>query len=299
MRCFEGLLSVAVLTASVTGRIVVVRVRPPYRHAASGYDRWGLTPGHSQASLTSVTSRGSGVRAPTAHPLSQGVTRTPRSPRADTVTRALAPPASRQRQQPEERGMTMKIPNMRSRAAIAVAAAAILTTGLSGTTSAATGGPAPQSTPTPPVPAPYPDADPAPNPDTSAVPSAPVTSSGPALATACTPYVDGDYAHRSKSAPYYVSAHGWWYRNDCPNTKTTVYIGLQEYWSDGVWRTQATGSKYVYPGGGSANRAAVHENCDNLRLAGWRSWIVVYIGNGASAYTSARNLYCQDTNLGT
>jgi hypothetical protein len=72
-----------------------------------------------------------------------------------------------------------------------------------------------------------------------------------------------------------------------------VYIGLQEYYSDNTWRTKATGQKYVWPGGGSANWAAAHATCVNTKLAGWRSYVIVYIGNGASAYTAAQNLYCQ------
>jgi len=112
----------------------------------------------------------------------------------------------------------------------------------------------------------------------------------PAAAAACTPYVDGDYAHVSSGD---VSAHGWWYRNNCPNTKTTVYIGLQEFYSDGSWRTKATGSAYVYPGGGSGNRATARHICESVVPAGWRSYVIVYIGNGASAYTAAQNLACR------
>jgi hypothetical protein len=144
-----------------------------------------------------------------------------------------------------------------------------------------------------PVPAPYPGAVPAPNPGASAVlpapPSAPVTSS-PTAAAACTPYVDGDYAHVTSGD---VSAHGWWYRNNCPNTKTTVTIGLQEYYSDGSWRTKATGSAYVYPGGGSANWANARHICESVVVAGWRSYVIVTIGNGASANTAAQNLACR------
>jgi len=109
-------------------------------------------------------------------------------------------------------------------------------------------------------------------------------------AAACTPYVDGDHAHVSSGD---VSVHGWWYRNTCPNTKTTVYVGLQEYYSDGTWRTKATGSKYVYPGGGSANRAVARHVCESVVTAGWRSYVIVHIGNGASAYTPAQNLACR------
>jgi hypothetical protein len=112
----------------------------------------------------------------------------------------------------------------------------------------------------------------------------------PAIPAACTPYVDGDYAHLSSGD---VSAHGWWYQGTCPNTKTTVTIGLQEYYSDNTWRTKATGSAYVYPGGGSANRAVARHVCESTVPAGWRSYVIVTIGTGASAYTAAQNLACR------
>jgi len=186
----------------------------------------------------------------------------------------------------------MNIPSIRSRAGIAVAALAILTAGLSGAASAAASGAAPHHSH--PVPAPYPGAVPAPNPGADAVlptsPPAPFTSGGPLLPDACTPYVQGDNAHKSGGD---VSAHGWWYRGTCPNQKTTVYIGLQEFYSDGLWRTKDTGSAYVWPGGGSANWATARRTCENTFVAGWRSYIIVYIGNGASAYTPTQNLACQ------
>lgn len=186
--------------------------------------------------------------------------------------------------------MTMKISSMLPRAAVAVAAA-IMTAGLSGTASAATGGPAPDHPY--PVPAPYPGAASTLNPDADPVlpapPSAPVTSSGTFL-FGCTPYVQGDNVHVTSGQ---VSAHGWWYRGTCPNVKTTVYIGLQEYYSDNTWRTKATGSAYVWPGGGSSNWANARHVCESTVPAGWRSYIVVYIGNGASAYKPALNLACR------
>jgi hypothetical protein len=74
---------------------------------------------------------------------------------------------------------------------------------------------------------------------------------------------------------------------------SSVYIGLQEYYSDKTWRTKATGSAYVWPGGGSANWATARRTCENTFVAGWRSYIIVYIGNGASAYTTGQNLACQ------
>lgn len=190
----------------------------------------------------------------------------------------------------------MKIRSMRSRAATAVAASALLTAGLSGTASAAAGSAA-AGVPAPhhsrPHPAPYPGAVSAPNPGVGAVlpapPAAPITNSGAVTATACTPYADGDNAHLSSGD---VSGHGWWYQGTCANQKTTVTIYLYEYFSDGTWHWQGTGSAYVWPGGGSANRAVVRQVCGGVALAGWRTLVVVTLGNGASAYTPAQNLNC-------
>ena len=132
-------------------------------------------------------------------------------------------------------------------------------------------------------PAPYPYAD------TAATVSR--TLAPDAAAAACVPYVDGDNVHVSSGD---VSGHGWWYRNTCPNTKTTVTIYLYEYYSDNTWRWKNTGSKYVYPGGGSANRAAVRINCTGVVPAAWRTLVVVKIGAGASAYTKTLNLPCRN-----
>jgi hypothetical protein len=164
---------------------------------------------------------------------------------------------------------------------IAAAMAILVSGGLGGVASAAPGGAAVAAHP-----APYPG---------GSVSSAAATALAiggvvPAVAAACTPYVDGDNAHLSSGD---VSVHGWWYRNNCANTKTTVTIGLQEYYSDGSWRTKATGSAYVWPGGGSANRAVARHVCESMVSAGWRSYVIVTIGNGASAYTPAQNLACR------
>src|SRR5690348_13241622 len=168
---------------------------------------------------------------------------------------------------------------LRSRASIVVAAAMVASGSFAGVASAATSGPASS-----PHPAAYPGAG-----TMSTALSANLVTTGPLLADACTPYVDGDHAHLSSGD---VSAHGWWYRNTCPNEKTTVRIYLYEYFSDQTWHFQSSGSAYVWPGGGSGNRATARQVCEGVALAGWRSLIAVSIGNGASAYTPAQNLNC-------
>lgn len=132
-------------------------------------------------------------------------------------------------------------------------------------------------------PAPYPYADTGPTTSRTLVPGA--------AAAACVPYVDGDNVHVSSGD---VSGHGWWYRNTCANTKTTVTIYLYEYYSDKTWHWKNTGSKSVYPGGGSANRAAVRIACTGVVPAAWRTLVVVKIGAGASAYTKTLNLPCRN-----
>ena len=134
-----------------------------------------------------------------------------------------------------------------------------------------------------PVPAPYPGAG-------AVAPAPPTGSTGTAPEAACTPYVDGDDTHVTSGD---VSGHGWWYQGTCPNVKTTVKIGLQEYFSNGVWYNKGSvGSKNVYPGGGSANRANARDTCVGTSLAGWRSYVIVTIGTGASAYVGFQNLHC-------
>lgn len=74
----------------------------------------------------------------------------------------------------------------------------------------------------------------------------------------------------------YVSGHGWWDNVDCPaGTKAVVKTWIQEYYSDGSWRTKDTGSKTVYSGGGSANRSNARRTCDRYVTVSWRSEVDV------------------------
>jgi hypothetical protein len=77
-----------------------------------------------------------------------------------------------------------------------------------------------------------------------------------------------------------VSGHGWWTNVDCPKgTKAKVKVYLQEYYSDGKLRTKNVGSKTVYAGGGSANRAVARHTCQGKAVAGWRTQIDVDLVN--------------------
>lgn len=66
--------------------------------------------------------------------------------------------------------------------------------------------------------------------------------------------------------------------------------------TDKTWHWQSTGTAYVWPGGGSANRAVARQACTippPYGTAGWRSLVVINSpGSGASAYTPAQNLVC-------
>jgi hypothetical protein len=176
----------------------------------------------------------------------------------------------------------VKVPGKRFRVPIYLAAATLVACGIFGGAASAA---ASRVAVSPPQPAPYPGTG-----TGSSVP--PPIPGSLAPADACTPYVDGDYVHVSSGD---ASGHGWWYQGTCPNQKTVVTIGLQEYFSNGQWYDEGTlGTANVYPGGGSANRAVARVPCSGgVVPAGWRSYVIVTIGTGASAYTTAQNIACR------
>ncbi|MET9292469.1 hypothetical protein [Streptomyces sp. NPDC003077] len=90
---------------------------------------------------------------------------------------------------------------------------------------------------------------------------------------------DGDHVHVSSTPPRTASAHGWWRRVKGGTTaeKAKVTVSLQVRHGRGKWKTVATGSKIVKPGGGSARRANVRKVCANAHPTRWRSLIDVDI----------------------
>jgi hypothetical protein len=74
-----------------------------------------------------------------------------------------------------------------------------------------------------------------------------------AAARDCVFFTRFDDVHWSSTAGD-VSGHGWWDNGDCPaKTRANITIRLEEYYSDGTWRTKNTGTKKkAYEGGGSA-----------------------------------------------
>lgn len=88
----------------------------------------------------------------------------------------------------------------------------------------------------------------------------------------------GDDVHISSTPPATASGHGWWVRlsGDSKKAKVTVYLEAKNH--NGDWKTVATGSKTVGPGGGSSNRATARKECTNInRYTSWRSLIDVDI----------------------
>jgi len=114
------------------------------------------------------------------------------------------------------------------------------------------------------------------------------TSLGLAQRRSCSPTAKGDYVHISSTAPQTASGHGWWLRNNCTAAKATVEIVLQEYFSDGSWRSRGQGGQAtVYPGGGSGNRANARAVCQTKSVTGWRSVVHVYpVGESGSGSTT-------------
>ncbi|MFE3140694.1 hypothetical protein [Streptomyces scopuliridis] len=126
------------------------------------------------------------------------------------------------------------------------------------------------------------------------------TSFAPAYAEAAEPGViitDGDRVHVSSTPPPTASAHGWWKKVSGPGDKARVTIDLQVKNADGSWRTVATGSKVVKPGGGSARRANARKQCVNVnRTIHWRSVIDVdiigVVDSPEKAVTATQSLRC-------
>jgi hypothetical protein len=90
--------------------------------------------------------------------------------------------------------------------------------------------------------------------------------------TYCVFYTRFDDVHWSSTAGD-VSGHGWWDNGDCPaGTKANITTRLDEYYSDGSWKTKNTGTKKnAYAGGGSANRANARVTCQGSNTVSWRT----------------------------
>ena len=106
----------------------------------------------------------------------------------------------------------------------------------------------------------------------------------------------GDRVHISSSLPPTASAHGWWTYSEPTSLKAIVTIQLQIN-RGGTWtNVGTTGSKTVYAGGGSANRANARMVCLTLESNEWRSVIDVdilgKIDTPEKLITQVRRLSC-------
>lgn len=124
------------------------------------------------------------------------------------------------------------------------------------------------------------------------------TNSSPTAQAVCTFTMNGDYVHVSSSAPREASGHGWWVNGNCRATLADVTVQLQQYYSDGSWRSTGTvGRARVRSGGGAGNRATGRAGCNSTSLTGWRSVIDVdvvgIVDDPNKAVTSGRNISCR------
>jgi len=118
-----------------------------------------------------------------------------------------------------------------------------------------------------------------------------------AAAAVCLAYTRGDNAHRSATG-FEASGHGWWTNVNCSATLADVTVWLQQYYSDGVWRTRGTvGEARVRSGGGAGNRATARALCADSRSTGWRSVVDVdlvgLIDDFSQFVTPAVNIPCR------
>jgi hypothetical protein len=131
---------------------------------------------------------------------------------------------------------------------------------------------------------------------TDQVTTAPVTSTAPAEPGLFV--TNGDRVHISSSPPAAVSAHGWWVKGTTKATRAKVEIWI-EAWNGSRWWVVAHGTKTVYSGGGSANRAAARMVCAAGPVVGnstYRSRIDVdligYADSNEQAITASVAIKC-------
>lgn len=116
-------------------------------------------------------------------------------------------------------------------------------------------------------------------------------------AAACVPVALADTPHISSDGSGEISSHGSWKLGSCRDSKATVAIQLQEFFSDGIWRTRGTYGTGTYaPGGGAGKRATSRAVCVSPVPAAWRAWVVVQTPSGgrASGYANTVNVPCRD-----
>jgi hypothetical protein len=124
-----------------------------------------------------------------------------------------------------------------------------------------------------------------------------LTAAQTAVASGCSPIPVGDYVHESSGD---ASGHGWWLQNNCPYTQASVYVDIWEYWiSDSTWHDMGSGYGFVYPGGGSGNRATARAHCNTSEYRNWKSEVFVQDtatggGSGGPIWTNPQSIPCRD-----
>ncbi|WP_155989151.1 hypothetical protein [Nocardiopsis sp. CNT312] len=94
------------------------------------------------------------------------------------------------------------------------------------------------------------------------------------------------------------TTHGWWVNGNCSAIQAVVTVELQQYYSDGSWRTEGiVGQDTVYSGGGAGNRATGRASCTDGELTSWRSVVDVdlvgVIDDPSKLITTTKNIYCE------
>lgn len=93
-----------------------------------------------------------------------------------------------------------------------------------------------------------------------------------AAAWGCTPITISGIPHYSSGD---VSAHGAWKKGECTNNYAVVDVILQEWYTDGTWRTKAADERTVAAGGGRGRSAVARAACDSNHKTSWRSIVDV------------------------
>jgi hypothetical protein len=92
----------------------------------------------------------------------------------------------------------------------------------------------------------------------------------------CTPETRYDFPHMS-STGWAVSAHGSWNHGNCSIHANTamVRVTLQEYWTDGTWRTYHNPVRELYAWNSGGGRTTARVDCMTSSQTSWRSIVDV------------------------
>ncbi|WP_198048266.1 hypothetical protein [Saccharomonospora iraqiensis] len=106
-------------------------------------------------------------------------------------------------------------------------------------------------------------------------------------AIGCTPVTR---AHRPHLSSGDISAHGTWDKGSCTNNYASVEIWLQEWYTDGTWRTKAYDERTVAYGGGRGRAAVARVACQDGRATDWRAVVDVDVNDEIDTSEQAVNV---------